>query len=235
MKTKSKKLTLIATSVLTLGALSIVFLTNKANENTALLASYRGVTPSERTARAWQENRVIRVFYTEGNDSVWPSSACSFFKLSDELAYAIIDTSQQQYAVQDHDDPCAFTLWTHQDSYFKINSTYSDDKSFYLDNKLENPIDVVKFRHLTKIDIVLDNSLAGQEDNNRTTAGFTASTGNVTEDPVEDLENKCVTYTWTAPADPGYIGSDTQLTFTGKETATDKVYWVRELVFYYDC
>ena len=231
MKTKSKKLTLIATSVLTLGALSIVFLTNKANENTALLASYRG-TPSERTARAYQDNRVIRVFYTEGDDHVWPSPACSFFKLSDELAYAMIDTSQQQYSVQDHDDRAAFTLWAHQDSWFKINSTYSDDKSFYLDNKLENPIDVVKFRHLTKIDIVLDND---SEETNRSTGGFTVSHGNITEEPVEDLENECVTYTWTAPADPGYIGSGTQLVFATKDTTEGKVYWVRELVFYYDC
>ena len=229
MKTKSKTLALLFTSTVTLGALSLLVVNTANNED--LFFSTRGAGSAvSRTATVnkWNRHTILYSGIKYESSTISPVYFNSVFQLRDGSSYVIIQTSESQYAVEHNDDDCVFTLHG-SDCSFTINTTYGDNFDLYWDQAGGTPLDVVKFRRLTKIDIVLDRS-----DNHNIEDLNCDNSRGVVGGPYLDLENNTATYVWTPNNSKGYLPEGKDLTITGTYVE-GKSYWFKELVFYYDC
>lgn len=216
---------LITTAISLAAVTSIVAVSATSNNNGLFLGVIGDQVRSERTITADQTNRYNAIYYKDTgsqSDHGWACTSEVFFQLPDG-AYSYIKASQNQ-SMLSPSNTCVIALWDYNEIYFFINSLFITDKTFYSDSGCTEEIDVVKFRHLTQIDIVLDNS-----ESNRLTSKFNCTHGNMSEGIV-DVENECVNYTWT-----GNITSNDELTFSAEKTNQGKVFWIRSLTFHYDC
>lgn len=219
MENKKKKLALIATSTLSLGVLSFVIVNNTLDKS--VLTAHGG--EQARTATANKDTTKRGLYASEGGQ-IYNSVA---FSLNDENVYNIINTSQLQDGITKENN-CVFALWGQQSGLsFAINTgIYSNDK-VYTDDTKQTELSTVLFRHLNKIDFILDNS----DDKRLTTLSEDTSYGTFAALP--EVSENTVKWTWTANT---FIDEDDVLLFSSPDEHTSgKAIWMREIVFYYDC
>lgn len=233
MKAKSKKIVLLTTTLVTLGTVSTLLFAGVARNGNSLIAA--NDEPISRTVRAYQDNRFTIAYYKDGaaRPAIYNNS---FFQLNGG-DYAYVETSASQKSVETNNNDCAFALWTNTDTWFIVNPWQSTD--FYRDDGCTQEIKIHKFDHLTRIDIILDNSESNRATSKfdcvRDVAPYDEDLG-VIGDPIYDEENQSVTYTWTPNNAEGYITGDDSVLFRYQGSQeVGKVFWVRELVFYYVC
>ena len=219
---------LLITTAISLAAItSIVAVSATSNNNGLFLGVIGDQVRSERTITANQTNRYNHIYAKDTDVQGGNGYECTqvvFFQLPDG-AYSYVRASNNQ-SILVPENTCVLAIWADGNVNFVINSLFITNKAFYSDSGCTEEIDVVKFRHLTQIDIVLDNS-----EENRLTSKFTPDPviGKMSEG-VTDVENKCVTYTWT-----GNITSNDEVTFSAEGNNPGKVYWIRSLTFHYEC
>lgn len=229
MMTKSKTRMLLVMGVTTLGIISMVVATNSfgVNIGSHVLAS-GGLRNTSRTITVNKDNRTINLYGSNHNS--WTAVA---YTMNDGLAQAAIQASQSQQDVHDHKDNAVVVLWDNSNyntCYFTINSDYYDSNPLYYDSARQQPLNIVKYNHLTQIDITLDTS------DNKRILELEANIGVLNKIGESDAE-KYIKYAWTPDNIEGYISTDTDVTFRpeGGPASSNNCIWVRELTFYYDC
>lgn len=230
MTAKTKTLTLLMTSVVTLGAVTALLFGNNNN-----IFSLRGEGEySSRTATANQNNRMTKLCYVESSsqESFFLGAA---FPLSQKDSYTMVRTSHNQRDVEKNNNDCVFALWGGTLTYFTVNpSIITNDRVFYrydtsTGTRTERLGVLSKFDHLKSFDIVLDT-----KSSDHVATGFTCDEDYGTiSDPV--VGEGTTTFTWTANTESGYVDRKAEITITGNSIASNQAYWVKQLVFYYDC
>lgn len=229
MLTKSKTRMMLVMGITTLGIISMVVATNSfgVNIGSRVLAS-GGLRNTSRTKTVNKGNRTINLYGDKYNS--WNAAA---YTMNDGLAQAVVYARQSMEAVHNHGDNAVVVVWDnsiYDTCYFTINSNHYDSDPLYYDSARQQPLTIVKYNHLTRIDITLDTS------NNERILELEADIG-VLENIGESDTEKYIKYAWTPNNGEGYISTDTEVTFrpNGGPANSGKGIWVREFTFYYDC
>lgn len=151
------------------------------------------------------------------------------FEMLDKQAYGYVTPSQDQTV--DNDDSFLMTMWHAQPSgaYFDINSDKYSNLNLYLDEARTKKVELVKFRNIEKVEIVVDTSDDNRYVNLECTQGGLAW---------EIVDEKTKVYTWTPANENEY-----QQTRIGAASEPEeyvpphpsRVLWIRSMTFYYSC
>ena len=218
---------LITTAISLAAVTSIVAVSANSKGNILNVVADEPVNNSSRTITITSANRWVNL--KAGNNSEWSTVA---YRMDDELAHGLIKTSQSQEDIYNKGQNAVFALWdiSRRTFNFDINPTDWDGKTVEIYGS-GDPFTVVKYRHLTQIDFVLDK---GKADGSDRTFDFKVSTGvfNLVEEP-EGQNTKI--YRWTPNNAEGFISYET-ISFSLNERKYDnKGIWVKGITFYYDC
>ncbi len=215
---------LLITTAISLAAITSIVAVSANSNNGPFVGVIGDPLDKARVITVDRDNFINTVRYKNDEEEVSGRNSTSgvFYRLEDG-AYGYVFAMQNQSGIT-YGNNCVLAFMAKNTVRFSVNSSYGNGKIFYSDYECTQKMDVFEFRHLTQIDIVLDNS-----ESNRLTSKFTVSEGTMSEG-VADEENKCVRYTWTGDV---YIGSN--LSFTAEKTSETKYYWVRSLTFHYVC
>ena len=215
---------LLITTAISLAAITSIVAVSANSNNGPFVGVIGNPLDKARVITVDRDNfmNTVRFKYSE-EESGRNSTGGVFYPLEDG-GYGYVYAMQNQSSLTSGNN-CVLALWAFNIVRFYVNYSYGNGKTFYSDYNCTQKMDVFEFRHLTQIDIVLDNS-----ESNRLTSAFTPSEGTMSEGEVDD-EHKCVKYTWTGDV---YAGGG-NLNFNATQTGESKVYWVRSLTFHYVC
>ena len=220
MENRKKKLALIITSTLSLGVLSFVIVNNTLDRS--VLTTHGGEQARTVTAN-WHTTK--RGLYASQQGQIYNAVA---FSLNDENVYNVINTSQTQDGITEENN-CVFALWGQENSGFSfaINTGIYSNQIVYTNDPQQTDLSTVLFRHLNKIDFILDNS----DDHRLTTLSEDTEYGTFAASP--EVSGNTVKWTWTANT---FVDEDDVPIFSSPdEHTTGKAIWMKEIVFYYDC
>lgn len=215
---------LITTAISLAAVTSIVAVSATANSNALNVIANEPARNSSRTLTINKSNRELYL-KAKGNTQ-WSTVA---YQMNDKQAYGLIYTSQSQQDVYNNNNNAVFVLWDNTRTFqFDINPTKWDDTTVEIYGT-GNPLTIVKYRHLTQIDFVLDKGNGSDR-----TFDLVVNRGalNFVEEP--EGENAKI-YRWTPNNAEGYISNE-EISFTlAQRYSNNKAVWVRSITFHYDC
>lgn len=169
-----------------------------------------------------------RGFYSKNSYGKFTQDLNSvFFEMQDRQAYGYIHTSGAINITSG--DNCIAAIWSQYSTcYFRVNSNYMENETYYTSQSNESKITKVEFRKPTQIVVVLDKGAITDrcldiECDKSSSAGTSF---------VDDAVANTRTYTYVI--DDG-ISEGAQISFDARDAAGGRAIWIRSMTFYYDC